>query len=464
MDDIQISKLELDSLTDFQREMHTAHGKEQITSIYYKDYKKTTWNTTHRMPLTAYSPKESDYDDVSSVTQIKYIVDPKYHTLIYTYLRCFLPMIKVKSLYVDEIRIAWPHNIGTNVVKKAIFKDEKNVYHTIDNIWLDDYFQWYMDSGVGKERMHDIGIGCVPIVEEWSHVLPSYPINVKQPWYYSEEPGLAYNIDQHGGTKCKAEHIYHFQLNVVELIRMQKEVDGVWKDIDPRKYAELYLEPVGKIRKPSLWGQYGLITDNELNTCRCKNNMKTRVFYYKDVEIYDSDKNYTYGQTIDVDLKSKSPCLAMFWKAENINASKNNNFSNYTSNTDELGIGWDPIKHTSLQYGDHYKFQEMESDHFTISEAHHFPSAPRYIGYHAKSFANKSNNYDSEAAISLGSLNAKLSCYLEKPDMYRVKKSQLYDEDDGQEQYPLFKLRVRLLVVKKLTATFVDNNYIFKLE
>lgn len=469
MDDIQISKMELESATDFQKEMHTAIGKEPITSIYYKDYVKTTWNCTHRMPLTAYTIKEpnNDSDDVGALTVMRYILNPEFHYLNYTYLKCSLSLVKVKSQYVDEIRIAWPHNIGTAIIKKGIFKDDDILYQSFDNIWLDDYFQWYMQSGVGKERIHDIGIGCVPILEEWNHVLPAYPINIHQPWYYSEEAGLAYNIDQKG-SKCKAEHIYHYQLNPTELIRMQREINGVWKDIDPRKFAELYLEPIAPIRKPSLWGQYGYVTNSELNTPKCKNNMKNRVFYYKDIEVYDSEKTYNYGQTMEVSINSKRPCLAMFWKAENMNATKNNNFSNYTSNTDDLMLGWDPIKHNSLKYGENYKFNSMESDHFTLSEArYHFPSAPRYIGYHAKSFGNDSSKYDGEVGIVLGPLNAKLACYLEKPDMYKMaKKSQMYDDEDEyvQEQNPSFKLRVRLLVLKKLTITLVDNQYIFKVE
>lgn len=466
MDDIQISKMELSSLTDFQKEMHTATGKDPITSVFYKDYVKTTWNCTHLMPLTAIV-KDPDHDQDNTLTEIKYIVNPAFHYLLHTYARYVLPLIKVKQVYTETVRIAWPHNIGTAPIKHAVLKDDELLYQSFDNIWLDDYFQWYMQSGVGKERMHNISIGCVPILEEWNNILPSYPINILQPWYYSDEPGLAYPIDQRG-PKCKLEHIYYYQLKITELIRMQHIEDGVWKDIDPRIYAETYLEPFGTIRKPTLWGQYGYITESELNTPKCKNNMKTRVFYYKDIEVYDSDKSYSYNKTIKVPIKSKRPCLAMFWKAENMTATAYNNFSNYTSNTDDLSLGWDPIKHNSLKYGEHYKFKMMESDHFTISEArYHFPSAPRDSGYHAKSFGHNSSSYNGDVGITFGPLDTKFSCYLEKPDMYRLpKKSSIMDDDDDdkEEHNATFKLRVRLLVLKKLTITRTDTNYTFKIE
>lgn len=472
MDDIQISKMELESLTDFQKEMHTATGKEPITSVFYKDYVKTTWNSTHLMPLASSTIKEAngDYDDDnnSSLTEIKYTVNPEFHFLIYSYLKLALPIVKVKHIYTDKIRIAWPHNIGTNIIKRAIFKDDELLYQSFDNIVLDDYFQWYMKNGAGIERIHDIGIGCVPILEEWTTILPSYPINVYQPWYYGEEEGLAYNIDARG-NKCKAEHIYHYQLNITELIRMQHLEDGIWKDIDPRDHAAEYLESTPTIRKPILWGNYGRVTESELNTPKCKNNMKTRTFYYKDVEVYDSEEVFGYGKTIEVPLTSKRPCLAMFWKAENMTATEYNNFSNYTSNTDELSLGWDPIKHNSLKYGEHYKFKMMESDHFNIGEArYHFPSAPRYSGYHAKAFGHDSTNYNGEVGVTLGALDAKLCCYLERPDMYKLAKKSMMMDDDDQEfirkNNPKFKLRIRLLVLKKLTITRTDTGCIFKIE
>jgi hypothetical protein len=463
MIDISASKLELDSITEFQKEMHfVSKPNDPLSSKFYKEYLKTTWYCSASMPLSA-----TDNED-----NVIYSPNPSFHYLTYSYLRFMLPPIKVKPKFKNTVKIAWCHNIGTNIVKMAYFKEDDLDYQQWDNIWADDYFQFYMQVGADKRRNHEIGIGSVPILEEWTDTLPSYPINVDQPWYYGEETAHAYPIFMKN-SQARAQHIYNYRRKISDLLRMQvlDPHTDTWVNVIAEDFIQKYLN-VGKhamIQKPTLWGRYAYITDTEINSYKCLPENKTRVFYIKDIEICDSKNPNKYGTTSDIPLECSNPCLAMFWKTENMDATKYNNYSNYTCNSNDLHAGWDPITKQTLKYGNKNKFRDMESDHFNVAESRkHFLSSPNEIGYHAYSFAWHSYNFGGEVGITLSNLNAKLICNIANNDIYNVKYKADIDEQENQEYTeedtsnkdtgggPEFTTRVRLLIIKKLTITRDD--------
>lgn len=462
---IQAHKIELKSLTDFQNNMHLVeNSEEKLTSKFHREYRKTTWYSSTSMPLESIASGRDDDDEII------YKINPTFHFLMYTYLKTSTPTIIVKPKYKDIIRICFTHNFGTNITLFASFKEDDLEYQSWDNIWADDYFQWYMLSGAGKRRNHKIGIGNIPFLEEWtSDILPSCPINVDQPWFYGEEPAHAYQIYTRT-SQNRAEHRYTFRRKISDLLRMQKYDISLskWIDIDTETNMSTYLEynKILKIPKPVLWGRYAYITDAELKLYQHAPEMKNREYYIKDVEICDSENENNYGHKAEISLKCHNPCLAIFWKAENMDATKFNNYSNYTCNTDDLYLGWDPISTTSLKYYSKTKLNNMESDHFNIAESRkHFPSAPCENGYHAYSFAWQSNNFDGEVGISLDNVDAKLICKFADNDIYKLSYNQnntdctedtINDEGQNKKYGPNFITRVRLLYIKKLTVNRND--------
>src|SRR5688572_30097908 len=123
--EIQATKLELESITDFQKNIHyPAYEKEPLTSKFYKEYLKTTWYCSQTMAL-----KSSEQDG-----EIVYTLNQSFHYLMYTYMTLTLPPIKVKPEYKNTTRIAWCHNVGTNIIKSATFKEDELNYQTLDNI------------------------------------------------------------------------------------------------------------------------------------------------------------------------------------------------------------------------------------------------------------------------------------------------------------------------------------------
>lgn len=467
---IQAAKEELNSLTEFQREIHvTANMSEDIISNFYRAFIKSTWYSSIPMKLKCTSDGE----------EIVYSVNNSFHFLMYSYMRFMLPPVRVRSEYKGRVRIAWCHNVGTNIVEQAIFKEDDDTYHTWDSVWADIYFQFYQDPGAGKRENHNIGVGNVKCLEEWTEFLPPYPINVDQPWFYSMDGALSFPIF-YKNSQTRAEHRYTFRRKIVDLLRVQiLGRDRKWKDTTRKVHNYLDISPSATLRIPELWGRYAYITDPEIKWYKCK---QTRSFYIRDIEVCDTPNPNKYKSTAEINLHCTNPCPAFFWLAENRDATANHNYSNYTTDTQDLYSGWDPVKTTTLKYGTTIRLDNMPSDHFSIAEPRkHFPSAPSERGYHGYSYAWDSTSFHGDIGIVFANMNAKLQCRISNNNIFT---SVAYDEDDDddeddeiaesatetkesnskkeelrlaesvvEEVSPSFMTRARLLVIRKFTIT-----------
>ena len=418
---IHAAKEELNSLTDFQRDIHvTANMSEDIISNFYRAFIKSTWYSSVPMKLKCTPDGE----------EIVYSVNNSFHFLMYSYMRFMLPAIRVKREYKGRVRVAWCHNPGTNPITHAVFKEDDDTYQKWDNIWADIYFQFYQAAGASKRKNHNIGIGNVRCLEEWSEFLPPYPINVDQPWFYSMDHALSFPIF-YKNSQTRAEHRYTFRRKIADLLRVQVYGKSrVWKNITRGAHRYLDISPSETLKVPELWGRYAYITDTELKWYRCK---QTRVFYTRDVEVCDTPNPNKFNSTAEIDLHCTNPCLAFFWVAENRDASANHNFSNYTTDSNDLYAGWDPIKTTTLKYGTSVRLDNMPSDHFSVAEPRkHFPSAPSEIGYHGYSFAWDSTSYHGDIGVVLSKLGAKLQCRISNNNIYTAVECD--EDEDGEKE------------------------------
>lgn len=481
---IQAAKEELASLTDFQREIHvTTNLSEDIISNFYRAFLKSTWYSSLPMKLKCTTDGE----------EVVYSVNNSFHFLMYSYMRFMLPPVRVKSEYKGRVRMAWCHNVGTNPVEQAIFKEDDDTYQTWDNIWADIYFQFYQDGGAGKRENHNIGVGNVKCLEDWTEFLPPYPINVDQPWFYSMDHALAFPIF-YKNSQTRAEHRYTFRRKIVDLLRVQiLSRERKWKDTTKKVHQYLDISSSATLRIPELWGRYAYITEPEIKWYKCK---QARVFYTRDVEVCDTQNPNKYKSTAEISMHCTNPCLSFFWVSENRDATAIHNYSNYTTNVNDLYAGWDPIKSTTLKYGTTVRLDNMPSDHFSIAEPRkHFPSAPSERGYHAYSYAWDSTSFHGDIGIALANMNARLYCRIANNNIFT---SASYDEDEDDEETdeiaesaveskdnadskkydelrladsaveevsPSFITRARLLVVRKFTITAeADDKYKFTIK
>lgn len=145
-------------------------------------------------------------------------------------------------------------------------------------------------------------------------------------------------------------------------------------------------------------------------------------------------------------------------------------------------MGWNPIKSVGLKYGETWRFEDLETHHFSQMQSwYHLPSAPSVDGYNVYSIED-CTSIDSEAGLDLGNLKAKMFFKLDDPEkMDFTPKSVYLDEteestEDAETERddtlhsvvpshtsPSFKVRVRLLVLKKLSIEKTEDGYEFRI-
>ena len=297
-------------------------------------------------------------------------------------------------------------------------------------ISISSFTRWF------KRKNHDNGIGNIKCLEEWCEFLPANPINVDQPWFYSMDHALSFPIF-YKHSQTRAEHRYSFKRKVTDLLRVQILDQGKWKDIVRNTHVYLDISSNSTIKTPELWGRYAYISENEIGWFKCT---EKRSYYFRSIEMCDTENPNRYKTTAEITLHCNNPCLAFFWVAENRNATLIHNFSNYTTNANDIKAGYDPIKTTSLTYGTTKRLDKMPSDHFSIAEPRkHFPSAPNEKGYHGHSYAWDSTSFHGDIGIVFAAnMNVKLHCKIDEGNIYKNgtgedEKDAIEDIDDDRE-------------------------------
>ena len=458
-----VSKKELDSISKFQEEIHYVNSAEDVTSVFHETFLKLLWYSSVLMSL-----ESKNIGDVTIYT----VNNTYFHFLQYTYLRFITPPIKVKDEYKDKVRICWCHNLGSNVSEVASFEVDDIKLQEIDNVWQDIHPQFFQKGGAGMRENYNIGVGNVSCMEDWSTFIPSYPINVEHPWFYSQHSAFAFPI-HHKSTQTRAVHKYTFKRKLGNLLRMQIKAGDKWKSIKPNtKYINRSTDD--ELPLPELWGRYAKCSDNLMNYV-VKSECAPKTVYIRDIVRCDCSNPNIYGTNSVNKLLCSNPCLSIFWVAENMKASDLNNRSNYTTNVHELYKGWNPIKKVTFKYGSEELIKDMPSDHFSLSQARkHFMSAPAETGYNAYSWAYGDTRFHSDIGVVLdNNMNAELVCEISDGDIFANSLREIEGEEDAftkknkkkVKKSPEFVVRVRLLVMKKFSMMNDENGKpIFKIE
>jgi hypothetical protein len=443
-----VLKIDLDSLSGFQKNLHlTLTDEEEMDARFSHEFNKTSWSTHAKVAMS-----RSD----GEMGKIVFTANKKYDFLFNCEMRTLLPETRVKDKWEGKVQICWPAKVGHNLIVEGQLLIDDDPINSIDNVWLDIYSQFYADPGQGKRDTYNQMIGNIGFLTSWNNYLPEFPITIRQPWFYCMHESRALPLLQSSMNDIK--HIYTLRTNIKDMLRMRiKDKDGKFREI---KYNGDYLENPKNIPTPELWGRFSQITDAE----RDWHKTLDRTLYINDVISAKSDNPKTFGQKENVKLHALTPCKAIFWVGENCDASGNRNFSNYTTNTDDIKQGWNPCETASISYGGSNRVPELPSDHFDASEPmNFFPSCPEEAGYNAYSFAYDSTSLHADTAIVLEGLNASLGLKLGNTNPFRDSsfKDTVYDVDneaipvealdDGlSSSSPKFNVHVKMLVIKKL--------------
>lgn len=492
-----IAKYEFEILNEFQKELHFVPDQSEITSVFYKEYRKTMW----------YSQASARLRCVSNDNELIYTVNNTFHELLYTYMRQTYPALRVKKDWRDAgmVEICWSHNMGTNNVVNGRLKFDDDVPQTIDSVWFDIVSQFYMKPGFRDH--YNICVGNVPFLESWATSLPEYTTNIIQPFYHSTDPCRAIPLFYFSSLATISYH-YTIRNHISELLRMRvklkKDVkvtdefgkttirkEEYWKEV-PVNFK--YLEGAGStgmLKLPEVWGRYAYLTEDEVDwykTCdteevvvgeKKETRIKDKIIYIEDVIACQSSNPQTLGSRVGVELDCKTPAKAIFWVTENLTARANRNFSNYTTNPESVYKGWNPNSKVSLSYGGSPRLDDMDIDHFDKIECwKHFPSPPSEPGYNAYSFSYDSTSLDADVGIVMDGIKARLTTTLSNTDPFmkpikvtedesekknKVVLDELGDESNTDRGGDKYITHCRLLVTRKMKISKLGEDQ-FKIE
>ena len=471
------AKIELDVLTEFQRHLHKHEGPdEDIPSKFNYVFRKTTWSVNLIEEMEAAVKNDGKV--------ITYTCNHKYDFLLYSYIIQRIQPMKVNKEARKKVQICLCHNPGHNIIVNGALDIDGIVVQSFGSGWLDIHSQFFMEPGFREN--YNVAIGNVPFLEQWSTHIPAYELTVHQPFFYSKNTATALPLFL--GSLGRVTHRYEFKRDLSQLLRMrilEDESGDQWREI---QYNWEYMAAVAqdeKFSQPVMFGKYAVITEAERNwhkgivavedvntgkiITKTDPNYRPLVMYGENVVETTHENSYTFGNTVGIDLTSATPTKSIFWVAENIDATKLNNHSNYTTNSKDIMNGWSPISDISMGYGNVIKIKSMSNTHFNVGlSAREFMSPPSEPGYNGINFGYNINSLHADVGIvfnqiGMARFNANLADtdpFLKKVvDKRRKSRSnpddfvprELMTDDKKSARPSNFKLRVFLLTSTRIT-------------
>lgn len=414
----ELGRIELDSITEFQKKLNTAtDANSEVFSSYSGTFTRGQWNSAFTEELRRSNDNEDEFT---------YSINETRDILEYSYATWPSPNMRVREPFRDDTRICWPKNLCTNRFIDCKFYSADLLVHEFDGVWIDAYYQAFMKNKEGARDAHNLNIGNIPALTEWSTELPETSMEFDLPWFYSEHPALAYPLYKLHQSKAKSFHTFKMRNSVWQFLRMCiKDEKGEWQTVSAIDYRDR-LEPFNeRLPYPKIWGRYAMLTAAE-KACL---NVGSISYIIRNVIPVNTDNKFNLGTTQTVSLATiAAPCLGIFWMTENVTASQSNCLSNYTTHesVDERGYARNPIETVTLKYTKDPKgssgvhttcFKDFETVHFTsTSYRRHLPSCTTEIGYHCYTFGQDLGGYlHGERAISLAAVGAEFSCKYWKP-------------------------------------------------
>lgn len=369
MDHKAIHTAEFRSLNQFQQSMFNG---QRVENFFGNEQDQISWSTPcfQQFENVVIQNNELD-DDEESFTEITYNIKGEFDMLRGSYINFILPEISVHEEYKDTIRICWPKNPLLSIIGEAELCSEDTI-DNIDYIILCNRMQWH----IKKRKLFSKMIGNMPQLTDWNHSLPTYTCSSPQLWFYGLSKNWAlplYLLE----SKNYPIHKYKFRLDISKFLRMQYCLNGQWKNI-PVDFKYIKCPENKNIPNPTMFGFYHKITKEE------KQSRTNYEFYYNSFKRQSNPNEIKFGENIQLQLKSTTPILQLFYVAENMTAKKYNDYTNFTSSTDN---GVNIFKNITLKYNDNFKLKDIFSQNLSnLYGFYNFPKYPCEEGYNAIHF------------------------------------------------------------------------------
>ena len=454
----KILRLDVNDLSEFQKELHSSNSTDPDDVVYSRFtcvIEKYAWSIHDKVKM-AYSI----LDDKDGY-QVIYTASKKFDVLFKTEMSIPLLAIRVKDKYKSNVQICYPHNAGHNIPYQVEVRVDDDRYEGHDSIWLDIHSMFFMKPGAGMRDLYNRRIGNLPSLEEWTTQLPPRILTPPQVFSYCRNTRVGIKTLQ--SSMNTVTHHYKIRNKIQEVLRMRiLNTKGEWEEI-PCNMKFLYVKGRAKsFPVPELWGRYGLMTDEEREWFKLDRITKQPVHHISYIEDILSFTSVLSDANVEnISIQTKVPCKALFWVAQNMKCLTINNFSNYTTNLENIQRGLNPCFEVSLKYGGDYRVKGLGSEHFDQSEPwDFFMSAPSEPGYNAYALGYDFNTIrNTDTGIILNPIQASLELKLTSDsnnysdteiDSDNETPEASTKETETQTEKEKFIVHVRALVCKKL--------------
>ena len=451
---IDIAKFEVESLTDFQKEIHFNNDDnpdEVIPSKWSYNVRKTTWSAPYTEKMNA----------VVRETQGKrgvYEFNKKFHYVTKIYGTMKIRHIEVKEKYKDRVKIAMCNNLTHNIFKEIRLEGDNGCLQKEMTISLDNNLQFDEMPGHGKRKLRKLMTGDRSIYGQWTSSLPALKYQIILPFDFTKHKKKAIPLfKMNPGSTLQINILLETELS--KLIMMKIKTREGWK-ITP--YNSNYLVDIKEnetIKFPDLWAIYHYITPEEV---KWRKSFDYEV-YIQDILVNESVTVKKFGDPETLDLYSSHPVIYMRWGALNIDAKKLNINSNYSSSTEDIDGGFNPVKKFALRRGNSYRINKLDHIHFSRLEPYHNTmSAPYDEGYNHYNLTGNIYNIYPDGGVTFNSpekITAELYIDNTNPSRLNNKDNGVLEDEDGyiidenidiSKNSPKFRPYVLLGIVKKI--------------
>lgn len=425
-----VLKLDSDSIKELRKDLYEPSKKdEEVATRFACPITKYTAATHMKMKLEQAHAGEG---------KINYIASRKFDALFQLKAHTKLPYIKVKDKFSENVSICYIHNLMHNILYAGELKIDDDHIESLDSNYVDNYCQYF----VTKTHLYDRSVGNIECLENWSTELPPLPLSFPQPFSFFRKTNVSLPL-----LKSNNNVVFEYKLRtkLSELLRMrvkkknEKTGEIYYKEI---KCNLKYLDIKGKeenIPIPEMWGRYAELTEEEVKWKKSPEGRQT--IYIEDVYATCSKNPIPIGSTDIIPLDCPYPAKYMYWTATVVNAENQPiTYSNYTTNKEDLYLGWNPCAKACLRYGGSDRVEEMGHEHFEISEAYDFdfPNAPREHGYNLYVFAFEPRRINpSDNLVVLKSCKAELNVTLGDTNPFLIKNDEEEYYDDNNQAIPI---------------------------
>nr|QBK90279.1 MAG: major capsid protein [Pithovirus LCPAC102] len=473
---INVAKLELDSLTEFQKELHNESDiDEEVSSSFTYNFIKSTWSTL-------YTEKLNPITREKQAQTAEYELNTKFHYARKVYATIDIPSYKIKSKYDELVEIAPCNNIFHNIIEECTLSTDGENIQTLNTVSLDNYAQFDMPPGAGKRRLHKKMIGDRNIYGKWSTGFNSMSLECILPFDYTSHIKKAIPLFL-CSSSMKISHIFKFNTRLSHIIRMRvrKSKEDDWTYI---KYNHIYMHDVKhdeSLDFPDIWAKYSYLTNEEIEWRRENQHS----IYYEDIIIKHADINTIYGKPVTLNIQSPYPVKSIRWGSINMNSIKLNTHSNYTTNINDINKGFNPTESFELRYGNSYRVQAMNYKHHSrIEPFYSTMSAPYDEGYNCLNLTNNIYHIypDGGIVFHMGNIQAKFNINNTDPNLLLVEDQKIEVDQDlvfkeldanynktNNISSPEFKVYIMLTIIRKVIFEYkkpvkLENNKLAQIE